>query len=57
MKLIDFGFSVFCNDSKKLSIFCGTPKYMCPQIVNKVNYSGKKADVWSLGVLLYVLLY
>ena len=30
IKVIDFGFSVYCNDNKKLSLFCGTPKYMCP---------------------------
>jgi len=30
VKLIDFGFSVQTPDDKKLSMFCGTPKYMSP---------------------------
>jgi serine/threonine protein kinase len=29
---------------------------MSPEIVSKVEYCGKKADIWALGVLLYVLL-
>ncbi len=41
---------------KKLSIFCGTPSYMSPEIVNKQEYLGPQADVWALGVLLYVML-
>ncbi len=41
---------------QKLSIFCGTPSYMSPEIVNKQEYLGPQADVWALGVLLYVML-
>ena len=34
---------------------CGTPLFMAPEIVKKVNYS-HKADIWSVGVILFKLL-
>jgi tRNA A-37 threonylcarbamoyl transferase component Bud32 len=56
VKLIDFGFSIVCAADEKLSMFCGTPSYMAPEIVGKKPYLGKPADVWALGILLYKLL-
>ena len=56
VKLIDFGFSTFSGSDKLLKIYCGTPSYMSPEIVTKVPYNGLKADLWSLGILLFVLL-
>lgn len=56
VKLIDFGFSTCIPNEKKIKIFCGTPSYMAPEIVNKIEYSGPPADIWALGVLLYALL-
>lgn len=41
IKLIDFGFSINMDGQKKLRIFCGTPSYMSPEIVNKKEYCGK----------------
>ena len=55
VKMIDFGFSVIVNQNR-LKIFCGTPSYMAPEIVSKIEYSGPPADIWALGVLLYALL-
>lgn len=55
-KLIDFGFSVQCKDPKRLKVFCGTPSYMAPEIVNRVEYRGKPVDAWSLGVVLFAML-
>ncbi len=54
IKLIDFGFSI--HSKQKLKIFCGTPSYMAPEIINKIEYCGKMSDVWSLGILLFVML-
>lgn len=52
--LIDFGFATL-SGSKKLSSFCGTPCYMCPEILQKIPYIGYHADVWATGILLYRL--
>ena len=56
VKLIDFGFSTCIPNDKKIKIFCGTPSYMAPEIVSKVEYAGPPADIWALGVLLFALL-
>ena len=56
IKLIDVGFSIRCKEDAKLQVFCGTSSYMAPEIVTKKEYSGFKADIWALGVVLYVML-
>ena len=55
IKLIDFGFSINITPDKKLNIFCGTPSYMAPEIAGKILYKGAPTDVWSLGIILYIL--
>ena len=56
VKLIDFGFATCIPHTKKMKLFLGTPCYMAPEIVDDKEYSGDKADVWALGILLYCLL-
>lgn len=56
IKLIDFGFSVNATVETKLKLFCGTPHYMDPDIVKKKEYNGQAADVWALGVILFILI-
>lgn len=53
VKIIDFGFAISCE--KPLKVFCGTPSYMSPEIVNKSEYDGAAADCWALGVIMHNL--
>lgn len=58
IKLGDFGFSRQYDDTVSgvvANTFCGTPYYLAPELWNNQRYS-KKADVWSLGVLLYEIM-
>ena len=56
LKLIDFGFSLRCKKTGTIDTFCGTPTYMAPEIVSKVDHSPIYTDMWSLGILFYVML-
>ncbi|CAB0013878.1 unnamed protein product, partial [Nesidiocoris tenuis] len=55
IKLADFGFSNNFEQGKMLMTWCGSPPYAAPELFLGVQYDGPKADIWSLGVVLYVL--
>ena len=56
VKIADFGFSKKLKSKKEINkTICGTPLYMAPQVVQKNTYN-YKADVWSIGVILFELL-
>ncbi|GFH46717.1 myosin light chain kinase [Chaetoceros tenuissimus] len=55
IKIADFGFAKKVSSSKCLLTQCGTPGYVAPEILHGVPY-GVKADMWSLGVITYILL-
>ncbi|XP_059615059.1 uncharacterized protein LOC132260760 [Phlebotomus argentipes] len=55
IKLADFGFSNTFTDGVPLSTWCGSPPYAAPEVFQGLEYDGPKADIWSLGVVLYVL--
>ncbi|KAM4675773.1 testis-specific serine/threonine-protein kinase 3-like [Discoglossus pictus] len=54
-KLADFGFGVSLNGDTLSSTFCGTPAYAAPEILQGSPYDAIKADIWSLGIILYVM--
>ncbi|MBA0728524.1 hypothetical protein Golax_001417, partial [Gossypium laxum] len=59
LKVTDFGLSAFSEHLKQdglLYTTCGTPAYVAPEVIAKKGYDGSKADIWSCGVILYVLL-
>ncbi|KAJ6746190.1 NON-SPECIFIC SERINE/THREONINE PROTEIN KINASE [Salix koriyanagi] len=59
LKVTDFGLSAFSEHLKQdglLYTTCGTPAYVAPEVIGKKGYDGAKADLWSCGVILFVLL-
>ena len=56
-KIADFGLSNYFNDKSLLTTFCGSPLYASPEIINGTPYRGPEVDCWSLGILLYTLVY
>ncbi|KAL3270959.1 hypothetical protein HHI36_021462 [Cryptolaemus montrouzieri] len=55
IKLADFGFSNEYTEGCALSTWCGSPPYAAPELFLGLQYDGPKVDIWSLGVVLYVL--
>ena len=59
LKVSDFGLSALAECKHQdglLHTTCGTPAYVAPEVINRKGYDGAKADIWSCGVVLYVLL-
>ncbi|MBA0788214.1 hypothetical protein Gotri_006844 [Gossypium trilobum] len=59
LKVSDFGLSALRESRRQdglLHTTCGTPAYVAPEVINMKGYDGAKVDIWSCGVILYVLL-
>mmetsp|Transcript_28306 Transcript_28306/g.27236 ORF Transcript_28306/g.27236 Transcript_28306/m.27236 type:complete len:107 (-) Transcript_28306:540-860(-) len=56
IKITDFGFAKFYDPLKEsLKEGLGSPLYMAPEIIKNIPYDSK-VDIWSLGVVSYILL-
>jgi serine/threonine protein kinase len=55
--IADFGLASFIKEGEKLSLPCGSPGYVGPEVLD-TSFGGyeSKADIFSIGVILYVLL-
>ncbi|KAJ7757584.1 snf 1 [Mycena metata] len=56
VKIADFGLSNETVDGEFLATSCGSPNYAAPEVIKGLKYSGPEIDVWSSGIILYVLL-
>jgi len=55
IKIADFGFAKKVLTANSLTTQCGTPGYVAPEILEGIPYD-TKSDMWSLGVIVYILL-
>jgi len=55
IKIADFGFACRVHTPMSLTKRCGTPTYVAPEILKNIPYD-QSSDMWSVGVILYVLL-
>lgn len=56
VKIADFGLSNIMTDGNFLKTSCGSPNYAAPEVISGKLYAGPEVDVWSCGVILYIML-
>ncbi|OHT02763.1 CAMK family protein kinase [Tritrichomonas foetus] len=56
LKISDFGFARFVDDSNLVSTSCGSPCYAAPECLEGKSYNAYKCDIWSTGVILFAML-
>ncbi|GAU95098.1 hypothetical protein RvY_06775 [Ramazzottius varieornatus] len=56
IRIADFGMASLQMNGSMLETSCGSPHYASPEVIRGERYDGRKADVWSCGVILYALL-
>jgi serine/threonine protein kinase len=55
IKIIDFGLSNLFSPRNQLKTFCGSLYFAAPELLQAKQYTGPEVDVWSFGIVLYVL--
>ena len=55
IKIIDFGLSNLFSPRNHLKTFCGSLYFAAPELLQAKQYTGPEVDVWSFGIVLYVL--
>lgn len=56
VKIIDFGMAALHQNGQSLRTACGSPHYAAPELLKSRTYRGDKADVWSMGVILFAMM-
>jgi serine/threonine protein kinase len=56
IKLCDYGWATYFTPGKFLTVYCGTPEYVSPEMLKKYPYN-EKVDIWGLGVLIFELVF
>ncbi|CAD8145544.1 unnamed protein product [Paramecium octaurelia] len=56
IKVADFGLSNLYKNNECLKTACGSPCYAPPEMLHGKPYLGEKSDIWSCGIVLYVML-
>jgi len=55
VKLSDFGFSRIQTADQLSKTYCGSAAYASPEVLQGIPYHGSAYDIWSLGVILYIM--
>ena len=56
VKLCDYGWATYFTPGKFLTVYCGTPEYVSPEMLKKYPYN-EKVDIWGIGVLIFELVF
>ena len=56
LKIIDFGLGNTYEKGQLLKTGCGSPCYIPPEMIKEMGYNGEETDIWSAGIILYLML-